>query len=58
VGESFAELFMFSSDYPHAEGGRDPIGRFERSTASLSDDAKLKFFSGNFCDLYPNAFTA
>ena len=33
VGESFAELFMFSSDYPHAEGGRDPIGRFERSTA-------------------------
>ncbi len=58
VGESFAELFMFSSDYPHAEGGRDPIGRFERSTASLSDEAKSKFFSGNFCDLYPNAFTA
>lgn len=56
VGESFAELFMFSSDYPHAEGGRDPIGRFERSTAGLSDDAKAKFFSGNFCDLYPNAF--
>ena len=57
VSESFAELFMFSSDYPHAEGGRDPIGRFERSTASLSAAAKSKFFSGNFCDLYPNAFT-
>ena len=56
VSESFAELFMFSSDYPHAEGGRDPIGRFERSTASLSADAKAKFFSGNFRDLYPNAF--
>jgi len=48
---------MFSSDYPHAEGGRDPIGRFERSTASLGDEEKTKFFSGNFCDLYPNAFT-
>jgi predicted TIM-barrel fold metal-dependent hydrolase len=24
-------LFLFSSDYPHAEGGRDPLGRFERS---------------------------
>jgi predicted TIM-barrel fold metal-dependent hydrolase len=57
VDESFAELFMFSSDYPHAEGGRDPIGRFERSTASLSNEAKAKFFSGNFRDLYPNAFT-
>ena len=57
MSESFAELFMFSSDYPHAEGGRDPIGRFEKSTASLSDEVKAKFFSGNFCDLYPNAFT-
>ena len=24
VAESSAELYMFSSDYPHAEGGRDP----------------------------------
>lgn len=56
VNESFPELYMFSSDYPHAEGGRDPIGRFERSTATLSDAAKARFFSGNFRDLYPNAF--
>jgi len=56
VNESYEEIFMFSSDYPHAEGGRDPIGRFERSTASLSDIAKARFFSGNFRELYPNAF--
>lgn len=56
VSESFPELYLFSSDYPHAEGGRDPIGRFDRSTASLSDAAKTKFFSENFKDLYPNAF--
>lgn len=24
-------LYLFSSDYPHAEGGRDPLGRFTRS---------------------------
>jgi predicted TIM-barrel fold metal-dependent hydrolase len=57
VRESFPELYLFSSDYPHAEGGRDPIGRFERSTESLDDEARAKFFAGNFCDLYPNAFT-
>ncbi len=37
VSESCAELYLFSSDYPHAEGGRDPIGRFTRTTARLSE---------------------
>jgi predicted TIM-barrel fold metal-dependent hydrolase len=56
VRESFPELYLFSSDYPHAEGGRDPIGRFERSTAGLDDSARALFFEGNFRALYPNAF--
>jgi len=30
-------LYLFSSDYPHAEGGRDPIGRFDRSLAGRPD---------------------
>jgi uncharacterized protein len=55
VGESFPELYLFSSDYPHAEGGRDPIGRFDRSTAGLPAEAKDQFFAGNFRDLYPSA---
>lgn len=54
VRESFPELYLFSSDYPHAEGGRDPIGRFDGSTAPLSDSAKAMFFSENFRDLYPD----
>ena len=58
VSESFPELYLFSSDYPHAEGGRDPIGRFDRSTASLSESDRAKFFASNFRDLYPNAFIA
>ena len=56
VTESFEELYLFSSDYPHAEGGRDPIGRFDRSTAALGASARSKFFSENFRVLYPNAF--
>ena len=52
VRESFPELYMFSSDYPHAEGGRDPIGRFEASTAALSVAERAMFFSENFRTLY------
>ena len=52
VSESSAELYMFSSDYPHAEGGRDPLGRFGKSTAELSADAQHRFFAQNFLDLY------
>jgi predicted TIM-barrel fold metal-dependent hydrolase len=53
VRESWPELYMFSSDYPHAEGGRDPLGRFDRSTADLSEADRQMFFAGNFEDLYP-----
>ena len=54
VSESYPELYLFSSDYPHAEGGRDPIGRFTKSTASLSENQRDLFFHKNFLDLYPN----
>ena len=53
VSESFPELYLFSSDYFHAEGGRDPVGRFEQSTASLSRKDKELFFFRNFETLYP-----
>ena len=52
VSESNADLYMFSSDYPHAEGGRDPIGRFERSTAKLSEAQRHGFFAANFQRVY------
>ncbi|HWF75565.1 MAG TPA: amidohydrolase family protein [Caulobacteraceae bacterium] len=58
IAESAPELYLFSSDYPHAEGGRDPLGRFERSLAGADEAAKACFFAGNFRDLYPNAFAA
>ena len=43
-------LFVFSSDYPHAEGGRDPIGRFERSLADSGDDVRTSFFAASALD--------
>jgi uncharacterized protein len=45
------DLFLFSSDYPHPEGGRDPLRHFEASLADVSDVAKDRFYSGNFADM-------
>ena len=47
--ESDPRLYLFSSDYPHAEGGRDPLGRFERSWAGTpaGSEAVTGFFAGN-----------
>jgi predicted TIM-barrel fold metal-dependent hydrolase len=46
-----AELFMFSSDYPHVEGGRHPLKRFEASLAGRSEGEKHAFYAANFADL-------
>ena len=53
VEQAGEELFLFSSDYPHPEGGRDPIGRFEASfdDAGVQGDAREKFYRRNFEDL-------
>jgi predicted TIM-barrel fold metal-dependent hydrolase len=58
IRESWPELYLFSSDYPHAEGGRDPIGRFERSLADFDEETRRRFFWENFRGLYPKALAA
>lgn len=42
------DICMFSSDYPHVEGGRNPYGRFQKSTEGLSESALDAFYRGNF----------
>lgn len=42
-----AELFMFSSDYPHHEGTDDPIGRFERTMTGVTEPDRDAFYVGN-----------
>jgi uncharacterized protein len=53
IEQAGPELFLFSSDYPHPEGGHDPLGRFERSFAAtgIDDDAKERFYSRNFAEM-------
>jgi predicted TIM-barrel fold metal-dependent hydrolase len=46
-----AELFMFSSDYPHVEGGRNPLKRFAASLSQRSAAELTAFYSSNFADL-------
>ena len=53
VRESSPDLYLFSSDYPHAEGGRDPIARFERSLSEADEAVKQRFYADNFTTLYP-----
>lgn len=51
IAQSDARLYMYGSDYPHAEGGRDPMGRFDRSLEQAADDVVERFYSQNFAEL-------
>ena len=45
------EVCMFSSDYPHIEGGRHPLKRFDESLRGCSPHAVRRFYADNFIDL-------
>jgi predicted TIM-barrel fold metal-dependent hydrolase len=45
------EMVLFSSDYPHVEGGRNPLKRFNDSLAGVSDTGRRAFYRDNFIDL-------
>lgn len=42
------DVVLFSSDYPHVEGGRRPIERFEASLGDASTEMREKFYRSNF----------
>ncbi len=52
VRESNPDLYLFSSDYPHIEGGRHPLGRFGKSLEAFDEPVLERFYSGNFADLF------
>jgi predicted TIM-barrel fold metal-dependent hydrolase len=52
IREGGEELFLFSSDYPHPEGTKNPIERFEATFEGLSEEAKDRFFRRNFEDMF------
>ncbi len=51
IEQAGEEVCLFSSDYPHVEGGRNPIRRFESSMRDVSARAKQRFYGDNFVDL-------
>lgn len=51
IRECGSELFLFSSDYPHPEGTRDPIGHFERTLDGVAEEAKARFYWQNFSEM-------
>lgn len=55
IQESNEDLYLFSSDYPHVEGGRNPIGKFESHLTHAPESAKQKFYTDNFLRLWPGA---
>ena len=48
IDESDAALYLFSSDYPHPEGSRNPVERFETFLAGRSDTTRDQFYERNF----------
>ncbi len=51
VGE---DVCLFSSDFPHVEGGRNPLKRFNEALEGVSERAVTKFYRDNFIDLMGN----
>ena len=58
VAQSGPETMLFSSDYPHVEGGRKPYERFEASLGDASDAVRQAFYCDNFLDLMGTAGAA
>ena len=55
IDQSNPDLYLFSSDYPHIEGGRNPIARFETALADRGEDVRDRFYAENFLRIFPGA---
>jgi uncharacterized protein len=51
IEQAGPRLFMFSSDYPHPEGGRDPLGKFEATLDGVGEADKERFYASNFAEM-------
>lgn len=58
IEQAGPDVCMFSSDYPHVEGGRRPVERFEASLGDAGDDVRRRFYCDNFLDLMGTAARA
>lgn len=51
IANSSEHMLLFSSDFPHVEGGRNPIKRFEDNLGDAPASARARFYRDNFIDL-------
>ncbi|MFC3068556.1 amidohydrolase family protein [Phenylobacterium soli] len=51
IENSGEEMILFSSDFPHVEGGRNPLKRFNDSLEGCSEAVKRRFYRDNFIDM-------
>jgi predicted TIM-barrel fold metal-dependent hydrolase len=58
IAQAGEEVCLFSSDYPHVEGGRRPVERFEASLGDASEQVRTRFYCDNFIDLMGSAVAA
>ncbi len=55
IDQSNPDLYLFSSDYPHIEGGRNPIARFETALGDRDESVRDRFYTRNFLRVFRNA---
>ncbi len=58
IQNSDEQIPLFSSDYPHVEGGRNPLKRFNDSLFGESARAVDRFYCDNFIDLMGEGLAA
>ena len=58
VANAGEDIAMFSSDFPHVEGGRNPLKRFNDSLAETPARAADRFYRENFIDLMGEGLAA
>jgi uncharacterized protein len=51
IEQAGGELFMFSTDFPHPEGGRDPKAKFEEATVGVDPTDLDRFYFQNMAEL-------
>ncbi len=57
IEQAGSELFMFSTDFPHPEGSRDPLGRFEADLVGIGPEDQERFFHHNMFELLHGSTT-
>ena len=58
IRNSGPEMMLFSSDFPHVEGGRNPLKRFNDALEGIAPRAVERFYTDNFIDLMGEGLAA